>query len=347
MYKGTINYFIYKNKRLYMIIKIPKEVKDAINKMPYNKTVKKNAIKVYAALYLKSHLKNSNGYFPVSSEYLKSINLRYYNIMDYLIKENIIDFYKKAYADENDIFNTIYRKSYNKEKGICAKYKFLVNIENGDEIEVDMVTNKTNRWYEIIENSLIESAFEVKITRDSFGRRVHHSAIRNYKTDFIGYYTIDSISSQPRLLYLYLKEHGIVDENFNSIFELDKDFYTETANNLKLDGSEHQKRKDSKELFLYWINGSGYVPKFEIHLLYPVVSKFLKNYKKGNYKNVGSLLQRIESKIWIDDILNNIPCDWALPIHDCVIVKEEDSDRVLQYITSKYPELRFKKEIIK
>ena len=51
--------------------------------------------------------------------------------------------------------------------------------------------------------------------------------------------------------------------------------------------------------------------------------------------------------MWIDDILNNIPCDWALPIHDCVVVKEQDVDRVLQYVVSKYPQMRFKKEIIK
>jgi hypothetical protein len=330
-----------------MIIKLPKEVKDVINNMPFNKTVKNNSIKIYAALFMKSHLKNSSGYFPVSSAYLQSINKRYSNILTHFIENNIIDFYKKPYQDENDVFNTIYRKSYNKELGICSKYKFLINIENGDEMNVDMVTNRYNRWYEIIENSLIESGLEVKITRDSFGRRVHHSGIRNYKTDFVGYYTIDSVSSQPRLLYNYLKEKGIVDVNFNEIFENEKDFYLETANRLEFDGSKEYKRLQSKDLFMFWINGNGYVPNFQIHSLYPVVSLFLKKQKLGNYKNAGSLLQRIESKIWIDDLLNNIPCDFALPVHDSVIVKEKDVDRVLQYCTSKYPELRFKKEIIK
>jgi hypothetical protein len=325
-----------------MNIKVPKEVKMAINNMPYNKTVKTNAIKIYAALYLKSHLKNSNGYFPVSSEYLKSINLRYYNIIEYFIKSGIIDFYKKAYQDDKDIFNTVYRKSYNKEKGICAKYKFLINIEIGDDVEVDMVTNRYNRWYEIIENSLIETGFEVKITRDAFGRRVHHSAIRDYKKDFIGYYTIDSVCSQPRLLYLYLKEKGIVDETYNNIFDNDLDFYGEVTHKLGLES-----RQDAKDLFMYWLNGNGYVPNYGIHNLFSVVSQFLKSIKKGNYKNSGSLLQRMESKIWIDDILNNIPCDFAIPIHDSVIVKEKDVDRVLQYIVSKYPQMRFKKEKIK
>jgi hypothetical protein len=262
--------------------------------------------------------------------------------MEYFIKSGIIDFYKKAYQDDDDIFNTIYRKSYNKEKGICAKYKFLVNIEVGDDVEVDMVTNRYNRWYEIIENSLVETGFDVKITRDSFGRRVHHSAIREYKSDFKGYYTIDSVCSQPRLLFIHLQQKGIVDETYNNIFENDLDFYGEVAHKLNLES-----RQDAKDLFMFWLNGNGYVPNYKIHSLFPVVSSFLKNIKKGNYKNSGSLLQRMESKIWIDDILNEIPCDFALPIHDSVIVKEKDVDNILMYCQGKYPQLKFKKEKIK
>jgi hypothetical protein len=98
---------------------------------------------------------------------------------------------------------------------------------------------------------------------------------------------------------------------------------------------------------MFWLNGNGYVPNYGIHTLFPFVSSFLKNLKKGNYKNSGSLLQRIESKIWIDDILNNIPCDFAIPIHDSVIVKEEDVENVLKYCQAKYPQLKFKKEKIK
>lgn len=333
---------MYKNNNSNMKVIIPKEVEKVINEMPFNKTVKKNAIKIYSALYLKSYLKNSQGYFPVPSEYLKSINLRYYKIMDYFIENNIIDFYKRPFEDNKDIFNTIYKKYYNTELGICSKYKFLVNIEVGREVEVDMVSNVKERWYEIIENSLLESGFDVTISRDNFGRRVHHSAIRNYKTDFIGYYTIDSICSQPRLLFNHMKEKGVIDIEYNKIFDNDLDFYSELAYKLKLEG-----RQEAKDLFLHWVNGCGYVPNFNIHNIFPIVSSYLKKLKKGNYKNSGSLLQRIESKIWIDDLLNNIPCDFALPVHDSVIVKEKDVDVILDYCKAKYPNIRFKKEIIK
>ena len=86
-----------------MKIKIPIEVEKSILSIKSNKTVKNSAIKIYSALYMKSYLKNSNGYFPISSEYLKSINLRYYNILNHFIETGIIDFYKKAYQDEKDI----------------------------------------------------------------------------------------------------------------------------------------------------------------------------------------------------------------------------------------------------
>ena len=62
---------------------------------------------------------------------------------------------------------------------------------------------------------------------------------------------------------------------------------------------------------------------------------------------MSSHLQRVESKIWIDDLLNNIPCDWALPVHDSIIVKEEDLERVYEYCKMKYPNIRFKKNLIK
>ncbi len=198
-------------------------------------------------------------------------------------------------------------------------------------------------------NSLIETGFDVKISRDSYGRRVHHSAIRDYKTDFIGYWTIDATCSQPTLLYNYLKEKGIIDEKFNSIFENELDFYTEVYKELDLepDASKKDRRKEAKELFMFWICGNGYVKNHNIHTLFPVVSRYIKKIKIGNYKNGGSLLQRMESKIWIDDLLNNIPCDFALPIHDSVIVKEQDVENVYKYCVSKYPQIKFKKEIIK
>jgi hypothetical protein len=331
-----------------MTITIPQKVKDIINSMPSNKTTKNNAIKIYAALFSLRIRANQYGYFSVPSEYLKSVNTRYYKIMDIFEAEGLIQPYTRPFQDDNDIFNIVNRKYYNVNKGICMKYKFLINVENGTQMNVDMITNKTLRWYSIIENSLIESGFEPHITRDTYGRRVFHTAIKDYKKDFKGYYTIDSICSQPRLLYNKLIEMNVTDTDYNFIFENELDFYNELQYKLNLED-----RTTAKDLFLHWLNGNGYVPNFGIHKLFPEVSKYLKSVKKGsgkaigNYKDSGSILQRIESKIWIDDLLNNIPCEWSLPVHDCFIVKEKDADKVLHFCKSKYPQLRFKKEIIK
>jgi hypothetical protein len=45
--------------------------------------------------------------------------------------------------------------------------------------------------------------------------------------------------------------------------------------------------------------------------------------------------------------LNDIPCEWALPVHDSIIVKEQDIDVVYNYIKVKYPELELKKNLLK
>jgi hypothetical protein len=97
-----------------------------------------------------------------------------------------------------------------------------------------------------------------------------------------------------------MKEKGIIDPLYNDIFENDKDFYLEIQHKLNI-----KNREDAKELFMFWVNSNGYVPNFNIHMLFPIVSKYIKDYKSGDYKNMSSHLQRVESKIWIDDIMNN------------------------------------------
>jgi hypothetical protein len=325
-----------------MIIEINDTIKKIINDMPYNKSVKMAAIKVYAALYLMSKRKNKNGYFPVPSDYLVSINKRYNRIMNYFIESGLIKPYTRPVIDDNDIFKVKNKRYYDVNKGICMKYKFLLSTE-GDNLNVDLSTNRTMRWYELIQNSLLECGYDdIKIKRDTFGRRVHHTGIMNYKKDFKGYWTIDSISSQPRLLWLDMKKKGIIDPLLDDIFNNDKDFYLEVQHKLGI-----EERDSAKELFMFWVNSSGYVPNFKIHLIFPVASKYIKDYKNNDYKNMSSHLQRIESKIWIDDIMNNVNCEWALPIHDSLVVKEEDVDSVYDWIRTKYTDLRFKKQMIK
>lgn len=325
-----------------MLIEINERVKAIINGMPHNITFKNNAVKIYGALYLLSKRKNKYGYFSVPSEYLVSINKRYSKIIKCFEDGGLIESYKRPVQDEKDIFNTKLVRYYDVNKGICMKYKFLFDVE-GEVIDVDMITNKKFRWYDVISNSLLEAGFnDFKISRDSFGRRVHHAGIRDYKEDFRGYWSIDAVASQPRLLWLDMKASGVIDVEYNDIFEKGRDFYLELQNKLNL-----LTRDEAKELFMFWINGKGYVPDFNIHNVFPKASKWIKDCKSGDYKSMASRLQRMESKIWIDGIMNEIPCEWALPIHDCVIIKECDVHIVWNWIRVNYPELELKKNLLK
>lgn len=321
-----------------MKVTIPKLVKYSIMNAG-NKTVQANALKIYAALYKRSERRNSDGYFDVPSTYLKAINTRYYKIIDKFIEDGIIDYFKRAVQDENDIFTTNIKKYYNKNLGICMKYKFLIDVNKGEEVEVDMDNFRKSNWYKITHNSLLSLGYDdIKITRDDFGRRVHHNLTQTYKNELTnrGFSVIDAKCSQPRLLYLMMKNRDIVDETYNNIFDSGSDFYIYLVDKLQLED-----RKQAKDLFMYWLNSEGYVPNYKIHNLFPKASQFIKTLKNKNYKDSSSTLQREEAKIWIDDLLENIPVKFALTIHDSLIVKDRDVLKVLKYCKDKYPQIEF------
>lgn len=320
-----------------MEIILPKLVKYSIMDSG-NKTVQKNALKIYAALLQRSLRKNSDGYFDVPSTYLKSINVRYYKIIDKFIEDGILDYYKRAVQGDT-IFDTKIKKFYSADLKICMKYKFLIDVEKGDKVEVDMDSNRKKRWYEITKNTIEALGYNnVVITRDSFGRRVHHNLTQTYKYELAnrGLSVIDAKCSQPRLLYLMMKDRGLVDTTYNDIFDNHTDFYNYIVDRLSLND-----RQQAKDLFMYWLNSDGYVPNYKIHNLFPEVSKFIKTLKNKNHKDSSSLLQREEAKIWIDDLLMNLPVEFGLTIHDSLIIRDKDVLKVLKYCKAKYPQIEF------
>ena len=129
----------------------------------------------------------------------------------------------------------------------------------------------------------------------------------------------------------------IVDTNYNKIFEEGDDFYRVLVDELDLLNG----RQQAKDLFMYWLNSNGYVPNYNIHNLFPVASNYIKSLKKGNYRNSSATLQREEAKIWIDDLLDNAPVNFALTVHDSLIVKDKDALKVLKYCKAKYPQIEF------
>lgn len=325
-----------------MKIIVPEQVSKSINSFK-RKDVKENAIKIYTALYYREKRKNSQGYFDVPSTYIKSIVSDYKKYIDKFIEDGIIEYYSNPlsinYSKEStDIFNPKLKKYYNKNLGISMKYKFLIDINVGIEYDMNVDNPNNKRWYNITQKSLIALAYDPTITRDTFGRRVHHKAIYTYKQDLHekGYSVIDAKCSQPRLLYLTMVEKGIYDERYYNIFENGSDFYNYLVVNLLL-----KNRQEAKDLFMYWINADGYVPQTGIFQLFPNTSNFIKSLKTRSYKDAASYLQRVEAKIWIDDLLENIPTEFALSIHDSLVVMNKDVDKVLKYCKDKYPYIQF------
>lgn len=321
-----------------MKIIIPDKVIQSINDFK-RKDVKEVAYKIYCALKRLDERKNTTtGWFDVPSSYLKSINVRYYRIIEKFLQDGIIKYYSRPTQDPKDIFNSVEKKYYNKTLGFCMKYRFLIDTEVGTEYDFDAENPNKMRWYEIIKSSLISLGYEPNIKRDTFGRRVHHKAIYDHKTNLKdkGFSIIDAKCSQPRLLYIIMKEKGIYDKEYYDIFETNDDFYLYIIDKLNL-----KNRKEAKDLFMFWINADGYVPNTGIFQLFTNTSNFIKSLKTRNYKEAASYLQRREAKIWIDDLLENIPVNFALPIHDALLVKTNDAREVLKYCKSKYPELDF------
>ena len=92
--------------------------------------------------------------------------------------------------------------------------------------------------------------------------------------------------------------------------------------------------------------GNGYTKECNLWKEFPVATKFLKDLKARNYKDSSRYLSWKESRIFIDDLLENLPVNFGIPVHDSFIVHSSDAKTVLEYCQNKYPELRFKLEII-
>jgi hypothetical protein len=321
-----------------MKIVIPEEVIKSVDGFK-RKDVREVAYKIYCSLKNLEERKNpQSGYFDVPSSYLMSINKNYNRTIDKFIADGIIKYYSRPVDDPKDIFNNIEKKYYNKSLGFCMKYKFLIDTEVGIEYDFDDKNPNKRRWYDIVKSSLISLTYEPNISRDSFGRRVHHNAIYDHKTYLSdkGFSIIDARCSQPRLLYLIMKERKIYDKEFYDIFENNDDFYLFIIDKLKL-----KSRQEAKDLFMFWVNSDGYVPNTGIFQLFRNTSNFIRSLKTRSYKDAAAFLQREEAKIWIDDLLENIPTNFALPIHDALLVRTSEVRDLLKYCKSKYPQIEF------
>lgn len=331
-----------------MRVKITERIFELINNVPrLNNRCVKTALRVYCGLYLLSDRTNKFGWFDVPSTFLNSITRSYPRYLKYFLEKKIIERFERPIMV--DLFEVEYRRYFNSFKGVCMKYRFLEDINKGFYIDIDVKSPKKYRWYDLVTNSLLEYGLTKKIFRDRFGRRLHHEAIYNYRELFNGLYIVSSLDTEPHILYYLMKKFSIRDSNFYDIFSNDINFYEFLVLNLNFNNIE-----DAKSFFMNWCFGTGYTGdriKHGVHLsnirnFFPGVDKFIKSLKKGSYKNCVKKLQLQESSIFIDDLLENMPLDFCIPLHDAFIIKPESVQICLDYCSSKYPDLRFESKLI-
>ena len=90
--------------------------------------------------------------------------------------------------------------------------------------------------------------------------------------------------------------------------------------------------------------------KTKLKTIFPNVVKTVDEYKKVNgYKTFSVMLQKRESEIFIDGLWKTIKKKkiFCTPKHDCLIVKEKDTEAVEEIIKNYFMKIKFKGKIIK
>tara|TARA_R100000306_G_scaffold12141_1_gene14142 strand:- start:22266 stop:23366 length:1101 start_codon:yes stop_codon:yes gene_type:complete len=351
-------------------ITIPDKLEKALVKVP-RKDYKKGVLEIYASLVhlhrTKSKFqffKDSIGFFDVPSAYLKRVRSHYHKYVDFLLEHQILQFYSEnseVIQKSFDLFEDeiIRRKKYySTENGKCARYCFLIDPEVGRDKNIIIKNpNADKKWYQITKRSLEHIGLEYSfIKRDSYSRRLHtritsktgvrslstdeEAIINSYKVYFKNYFNkefclIDARACQPTLLHFYLRSRKVDDAQFSYIFENKFYFYDKIVQS-----GAAEDRQQAKHKFTIWLNGkSAQMPK-ELNDLFPVATTYLKKIKKKyGYKEIGAKVTRLESKIFIDNILNSINLDFCLSIHDAIIVRHSDLDKAMNHCRHLYGDI--------
>lgn len=89
--------------------------------------------------------------------------------------------------------------------------------------------------------------------------------------------------------------------------------------------------------------------KTKLKSIFPSVVEFVDNYKRENgYKNFSIMLQKIESEIFIDGLWKTLKRKkiFCTPKHDCLIVREKDTEKVKDIIQEYFKKINFKGKVI-
>lgn len=289
-------------------------------------------LRIYILIYqscMKNGVFDNQSFNEIPRKLFKDISNDYGYYRDYLVKNKVIEY---RVGSKNMGFGDQPTKFYSNKYHVCMSYRIICNSNMNYYVSYER-KNKESYYsleYVKINNSLKLIGKEgVRVHRDKFGRRLYWEGINDYKITFkdAGYSVIDAVGCHIHLLYNFCKELNVsVDEKFKDIIESGKNFYGVVSSLLRIS------IKDCKKRVMLWLNSK--FSDFGFKKLFPVISKFIENCKKGNYKNLCKRLQWMESKLFIDNFIKNCPVEFCLPVHDGLIVKNEDVDEVLCFLKS-------------
>jgi hypothetical protein len=174
-------------------------------------------------------------------------------------------------------------------------------------------------------------------------------------------YQIDIINSQPFILSLYLNSSyvgGNIDEKeltrYNDWTGAGM-FYELFQNTYKIDTGKTLTRKMIKDMMFcifYSKNGSYNKEKNIFSSIFPTISKWIEKEKQNKHNEFAIRLQKIESKICIDIISQELDKEGIeyYTIHDAWLVKKEDIQKTEKTIVSNFykyfsrrPEMKIEK----
>lgn len=362
-----VNFFLNGNikgmkKKEFRIVtvKYPNDPAAARLLQGYSTRRKKSLLAVWYVLKRCSKSQDEEGYFDVPSSLLVKVRSNYNYYTKALKQAGLVEVRSRIstefmpdYSKMDGLFDSDQKVTeiYSTFKKECKKYRFTYNPSFGYQtMRFEESWNPTD-WQEITRKSLIKLGItDVWMKRDQFSRRLHHNLTakvdsiedvskekQNYKSyirsNHPGKYSIvDATACQPTILSDVL---GIIDKEYIKAIN-SSDFYNYLKGALGL-----KSRNAAKKAFNQWAMHTTFIDS-PLNKLFPKMTRAkLKRIKAGDGKGVSKKLQRMESRLFIDECLNNIEkdlgIDFSLTIHDSFIVENKDVHKVKKYLEQKTP----------
>ena len=265
---------------------------------------------------------------PEINDYISNFNI---TRSDIKVNNEIVDEYVKIVFDNN-----------------TYRYKLENALKQAEENGLDLIQYKDKCYIDSIELFLIrktndlrliyrKSKFDIenkifRVSRNQTNMRLDYN-LTNMKSSLLNYIELDGEE---------LVELDIANAQFSILAfitnNLDKDFIEQSQNGTLYNTISKDK----------WFRVAFDKIKSEqnnVRDLYPQTMEFIDNYKKENgYKSFSNLLQRTESLIMIDGLLNRLLDKGydILPIHDAIRVKKSQVEEVKNEIELFFNEINFK-----